>query len=134
MSVVLDTNALVWLLMANDKLGAEAKRRIDEALRHSRVIVSATSFWEVAMLVSKNRLNVGKPLDQWRTEALRLGIEEIPIDGEIAVHAVLLPGLHGDPADRFITATAIRAQAPLVTADANLLAWRGPLACIDARV
>jgi PIN domain nuclease of toxin-antitoxin system len=134
MSVVLDTNALVWLLMANDRLGTKAERQIDEAFRTSRVIVSATSFWEVAMLVSKNRLNVGKPLDQWRTDALKLGMEEIPIDGEIAVQAVLLSGLHGDPADRFIAATAIRAQAPLVTADANLLAWKGPLACIDARV
>jgi PIN domain nuclease of toxin-antitoxin system len=134
MSVVLDTHTLVWLLMDNDRLGAKAERQIDEAFRGSRVIISATSFWEIAMLVSKKRIDIGKPLDQWRADALKLGIEEIPIDGEIAVKAVLLSGLHNDPADRFIAATAIRAQAPLVTADENLLAWRGPLACIDARV
>jgi PIN domain nuclease of toxin-antitoxin system len=134
MSVVLDTNALIWLLKDSDRLGRRAERRIDEAFRNSRVIVSATSFWEVAVLVAKGRIDVGKPTDQWRLEALELGIEEAPIDGEIAVRSVALSGLHADPADRFIAATAIRLNAPLVTADANLLVWKGPLVCIDARV
>ena len=134
MSVVLDTNALIWLLKDSDRLGRRAERRIDDAFRNSRVIVSATSFWEVAVLVAKGRIDVGKPADRWRLEALELGIEEAPIDGEIAVRSVALSGLHGDPADRFIAATAIRMDAPLVTADANLLSWKGPLVCIDARV
>lgn len=134
MSVVLDTHALIWLLVSSDRLGRRAEKRIDEAFRNSLVIVSATSFWEVGMLVGKRRIDVGKPMDQWRADALRLGIEEIPLDGEIAVKSVDLAELHGDPADRFIAATAIRVNAPLVTADANLLAWKGPLACIDARV
>jgi predicted nucleic acid-binding protein len=36
--------------------------------------------------------------------------------------------------DRFIAATAIKLGTPLVTSDARLLSWKGPLACIDARV
>jgi PIN domain nuclease of toxin-antitoxin system len=47
--------------------------------------------------------------------------------GEIAIVAGELDGLHGDPADRFIAATAIVHDATLVTADERLLRWRHPL-------
>lgn len=134
MSVVLDTNALIWLLERNARMGMRAVERIDEALRTSRVMISAASVWEVAVLVSKNRVALAKSVDQWRIDALHLGIEEIPLDGEVAIESVALTDLHPDPADRFIVATALRARAELVTSDARLLAWNGPLARIDARV
>jgi PIN domain nuclease of toxin-antitoxin system len=43
-----------------------------------------------------------------------------------------LEGLHGDPADRFIVATAIVHDATLMTADAILLKWRNGLRRQDA--
>jgi PIN domain nuclease of toxin-antitoxin system len=134
MSVVLDTNALIWLLERNARMGSRAVEQVDEALRTSRVMISAASVWEVAVLVSKNRIVLEKSLDQWRIDAFQLGIEEIPLDGELAIEAVALPDLHPDPADRFIVATALKTAASLVTSDARLLSWKGPLARIDARV
>lgn len=134
MSVLLDTNALIWLLDDMADLGARADREIEHALRTSRLLTSAASFWEVAILAAKKRITLDRPVYQWRLDALRSGIEEVPLDGEIAIEAVALPDLHADPGDRFIVATAIRMRATLVTSDARLLAWKGPLACIDARV
>ncbi len=52
------------------------------------------------------------------------GASELPLTGEIAILAGELEGLHGDPADRFIVATAITHDAMLVTADDRLLQWR----------
>jgi PIN domain nuclease of toxin-antitoxin system len=46
---------------------------------------------------------------------------------------VALAGLHSDPADRIIVATALAHDATLITADERLLAWRGPLKTHDAR-
>ena len=43
-----------------------------------------------------------------RERLLKQGIIELPLTGEIAVLAGELDSLHGDPADRFIAATAIR--------------------------
>jgi PIN domain nuclease of toxin-antitoxin system len=134
MSVVLDTNALIWLLERNARMGSRAAEQVDEALRTSRVMISAASVWEVAVLVSKNRIVLEKSLDQWRIDAFQLGIEEIPLDGKLAIEAVALADLHPDLADRFIVATALKTGASLVTSDARLLAWKGPLARIDARV
>ena len=86
------------------------------------------------MLVAKKRLTLDRPVSQWRLDALHAGVEEVPLDGAVAIDSVNLPDLHGDPMDRFIAATAIRSKATLVTSDRNLLAWKGPLACLDARV
>jgi len=133
-SVLLDTNALIWLLEDAAELGDRATEEIDRAARTAHVLVSAASFWEVAMLVTKKRIEVRCPVPQWRLDALRLGIEEVQLDGELVIDAVALPDLHADPADRFVVATALRRQAKLVTSDARLLAWNGPLACMDARV
>jgi PIN domain nuclease of toxin-antitoxin system len=134
LSLLLDTNALIWTLNDEVELGASARQQIEHAFRHGRLMVSAVSFWEVAMLVAKKRISLSKSADRWRFDALKFGIEEIALDGEVAVDTVQLSGLHGDPMDRFIAATAIRLQVPLITSDARLLAWKGPLACIDARV
>ena len=58
-----------------------------------------------------------------RTKILDAGILELPLTGDIAIIAVELADLHGDPADRFIAATAIAHNATLMTADAALLRW-----------
>jgi PIN domain nuclease of toxin-antitoxin system len=133
-SLFLDTNALIWTLNDEADLGPRARQRVEDALRDNRLLASAMSFWEVAMLVAKKRIVLNEPADQWRLAALGLGIEEVPLDGQLAIDAVNLAGLHGDPMDRFIVAAARKLGAPLLTSDARLLAWKGPLACIDARV
>jgi PIN domain nuclease of toxin-antitoxin system len=61
---------------------------------------------------------------QVRRLILNEGAAELPLTGEIAMLAGELEGLHGDPADRFIAATAIVHDATLVTADDRLLRWR----------
>lgn len=134
MTILLDTNALIWLLEGAVELGERATEEIDNAFRSTRVLVSASSFWEVAMLSAKKRIVLERPVAHWRLDALRLGIEEVPLDGELGIDAVALPDLHGDPADRFVVATALKSRARLVTSDERLLAWKGPLARINARV
>lgn len=62
-----------------------------------------------------------------RRRILDEGAIELPITGEIAILAVELNGLHADPADRFIAATAIVHDATLITADERLLNWRHAL-------
>jgi PIN domain nuclease of toxin-antitoxin system len=58
----------------------------------------------------------------------------VAIDGLLGVEANELQHFHADPADRLIVVTALRFRASLVTSDAKILSWGGPLARIDARV
>ena len=132
--IVLDTHVLVWLDADRAELGGEAARLIDDEFAHDGVAVSAISFWEIAMLVSKERLEVGKPLAQWRKELLSAGLKELPVDGGLGIEAVGLPGFHGDPADRLIVATTLMSGCRLLTADREILGWQGGLEALDARV
>jgi len=93
------------------------------------------TFWEVAMLLAKGRLGIRAAPEAWRRDLLtNWGLLEYPVTGEIAVAAVELSGFHADPIDRLIVATARVHAARLITADRQILAWRGQLDRQDARV
>lgn len=125
--IVLDTHALIWLDQGSNQLGNRTIALADEALAENALFVSAISFWETAMLVSRGRITLSVDVDSWRQEMLSSGLGEIPLDGDIAIRAVRLPNFHADPADRFITATAQRLDAILITADQKILDWQGDL-------
>ncbi len=63
-----------------------------------------------------------------RADFLNTGVVELPLTGGIALLSVGLEDLHGDPADRFIVATAMTHSATLMTADDKLLRWQHDLA------
>lgn len=132
--ILLDTHVLVWLDEGASALGTSAREQADHALQKEALAVSALSFWEIAMLGSKGRLGVRRPIGPWRRGLIGLGIRELPVDGEIAVAAGEFEDLHGDPADRMIIATALYHGAHLMTADRKLLSWPGPMERIDARL
>ena len=129
---IADTHALVWLWTGDASLGSSARQTIDDALQEGELAVSAMTFWEVAMLRAKGRLDFSEDVGEWRLELLSQGLIEIPVDGEIGIRANALAGFHADPADRIIVATA-QTGHQLVTADRRILDWPGPLDRLDAR-
>ena len=131
--ILLDTHALVWMDAYDGKLGRAARRAIDAQWEAQQVGVSAVSFLECAMLCAKGRLELPHATRNWRAGLIAAGLVEFPVDGEIAVLAAELDALHGDPADRFIAATAIVRGATLLTADERLLAWKHRVKRQDAR-
>lgn len=131
--VLLDTHAIMWIAANAPRLGSQASLLAQSAVADERLTASAFSFWELALLARKGRLNLGRPANAFRQFVLDQGIREIPLSGQIGVAAVELPGLHADPADRIIVATALAHDATLITADERLLAWNGPLKIHDAR-
>lgn len=132
--VLLDTQVLLWLSAEPERLGSNSHRRIEAGRRSGENWISAISFWETAMLISKRRHHLILPVAEWREHLMAGGLEEIPVDGLIAVQAGELEWEHGDPADRIIVTTAMRRDLTLITADRRILAWPGPLKTMDARL
>ena len=131
--ILLDTHTLVWLSEGNSKLGKESLSLIDNGLKANELFVSAISFWEVAMLVEKGRLTIDSSVSQWRSNLIKHGLQEIALKGNFAIESAQLIDFHGDPADRMIVATAIRASMSLCTADQKILDWNHDLLRINAR-
>jgi len=94
--------------------------------------MSAISFWEISLLITKERLRTRETPTQIRDTMFEAGIREVPLTGDICLLAVTLPGLHADPADRFIAASTIVHDATLMTVDTALLRWRHPIERKDA--
>jgi PIN domain nuclease of toxin-antitoxin system len=131
--ILLDTHALIWLAEGHPQLGDRARQLADNALAHDGLGVSAITFWEIAMLHQRRRIQLLPPVAAWRQRLIEHGVREWPVTGEVGMAAAALLEFHPDPADRFITATALLYGATLVTADDRILAWSGTLQRHDAR-
>jgi len=132
--ILLDTHVLVWLSEADPRLGKRARRRVERAFHDGDAATSAFSFWEIANLTHAGRLRGLRTPEEFRAATLRSGVVEVAVDGEIAILSTRLRGMHADPADRLIVATALARGATLVTADQKILAMKAGPTRIDAQV
>ena len=121
--IILDTHALLWWLGGSDRLSSPASDAIESA---AVVAVSSVTFWEVGMLVAKGRVALDRPVLGWTHDLVSSGeVTDVAVDATIAARAAALDDFHGDPADRFIAATAVQLDALLVTKDRVLTTWAG---------
>ena len=130
--ILLDTHTLIWLDEGNPRLGKNALKQIDDALKESSLYIATISYWEIAMLNKKQRIDMAIPVEIWRRNLLSNGLLEITLSANIAFKPAQLENFHGDPADRIITATALTTNAKLCTADQKILEWKHKLSLLSA--
>lgn len=134
--ILLDTHVVLWYFSNNTQLGRVSRDLIDRQDRINPFYVSAVSAWEIALLVKRGRMDLGKSAQSWFEEAKRLSAwRSIPLDIEIAIESAALPGeFHHDPADRFLVATARLNEFTLITADGAILEYSksGHVKAVDA--
>jgi len=113
--MVLDTCALVWLVMGSPRITAPVRRRIADA---RDVLVCAITAFEIGCKYAQGGIDLPCDPERWYAAALeRHGLTEVPVDGRLAIAATKLPRIHKDPCDRFVIAAALMRRLPVVTAD-----------------
>ena len=122
--IVLDTHIWIWWVHGDPSLSASARALIDSS-ETTGIAISAISCWEIAKLVELGRLTLPCPVLDWLHQALGYpGVRLIDLSPDICAESTQLPGtFHRDPADQIIVATSRVLNAPLVTADAKILAY-----------
>lgn len=114
-TILLDTHALLWWKAGSDRLSRSAQRAVADA---KHILVSPISFWEVALLAQRGRITLNRSAGEWTGDVLaEARIDSATITPHIAVAAARLEDLPGDPADRFLAATAIELGIPIVSKD-----------------
>ncbi len=114
--LLLDSQALLWLLDDNPRLGARARQAIMSA---QGVHVSAATVWELTIKTMLGKLSV--PVD-FSKRLTAQGLVLLSITAEHAEAIRDFPELTGhDPFDRLLVAQACRAGLRLLTADQVLL-------------
>lgn len=123
MNLLLDTHILLWAAAGTLPEKADALLR-DEG---NILYFSAASIWEIGIKMSLGR-------DDFRVdpEVLRRGLldhqyVELPVTGLHALAVNSLPLLHKDPFDRMLLAQARSEGFLLLTSDATLRGYAGPV-------
>ena len=119
--MVLDTCAVIWDALDTSKLSSQATKAIRGS--SGELIICDISFWEISMLIKHQRIEIDDTASGFITLLLQsrnYHIQEItPEIAELSVN--LGPEINNDPADRLIAATSILMNAPIITADKNLI-------------
>ena len=89
--------------------------------------MSRTSLWEVAIKSMLGRPDFRVDARVLRRGLLENGYGELAIAGDHAVAVLNLPPLHRDPFDRMLVAQATVEGVVLLTADALVAQYPGPI-------
>ena len=115
--LLLDTCALLWLASTPGRISVDVRRQIAESdVRY----VSSMTFWEIIFKYQIGKLKLELDPVVWLERIERkFALTVVGVSHEMMVNAALLPLHHRDPADRFIIATALKMNLPVVTNDDN---------------
>lgn len=116
--ILLDTHALLWWLIAPNKLSPRARAACEEIERSGGGVVSSISIWEIALKHRLGKLELPGPVSEMvaRLEQDRL-VHLRAVDAATWLQTAQLEWDHRDPADRVIVATAMLAGVPILTKD-----------------
>lgn len=114
-AILLDTNALLWLVSTPDRITPAARELLEDPA--NELFVSAASAWEVAIKTRLGRLDGSGLLSGWREILESMAATELAIDSIDAATAGQLSWEHRDPFDRMIVAQAARRALTIATSD-----------------
>lgn len=125
MRLLLDTQLLLWAAGQPDRLPDEARAQIADP--QNQLIFSVVSVWEIAIKSMLGRPDFRADARILRRGLLENGYAELAIRGPHALALLGLPSLHKDPFDRMLVAQSIVEGIELITADALLAQYPGPI-------
>ena len=125
MKLLLDTQILLWAAGQPSRLPAAARKILTDP--GNELLFSAVSLWEIAIKSTLGREDFRVEPRLLRRALLDHGYTELPVTSQHAVGIDSLPGLHKDPFDRLLLAQAISEGITLLTGDAALGRYPGPV-------
>lgn len=115
-TVLLDTNALLWSLLEPHKLSSTALTALQNP--ETVLLVSSASAWEISIKHKLGKLtSASEVLSDFSGHLKRLGADVLVITPEHALVAGALPLHHRDPFDRMLIAQAGVEGVAVVTND-----------------
>ncbi|WP_144635461.1 type II toxin-antitoxin system VapC family toxin [Bordetella genomosp. 13] len=125
MRLLLDTHLLLWAAGQPDRLPKTARAMLEDPAH--QLYFSAASIWEVAIKSGLGRADFQVDARAFRRALADNGYEELPIISAHAAAVAGLPPLHKNPFDRMLVAQASIEGITLLTSDAAVAAYPGPI-------
>lgn len=121
----MDTHLLVWAASGSDRRSAEAAALMED--RANELWFSAATIWELGIKRSRRPEAMPVEAERFRNGLRAQGYRELAIDSDHALASNALPWLHRDPFDRIMLAQAVVEGMTLLTSDAKLGRYPGPV-------
>ncbi|MGA3332723.1 MAG: type II toxin-antitoxin system VapC family toxin [Terracidiphilus sp.] len=125
MRFLLDTQLVVWIPVSGPRLSRLARAVLNDPA--SELIFSTVSLWEIAIKRSIGKIDSRIDPRIIRRELLAMGYDELPVLGRHAAEVDALPFIHKDLFDRLLIAQAIVEGITLLTVDATVARYPGPI-------
>ena len=125
MRLLLDTHLLIWGAAQPGRLSTLARSLIEDP-SHSPAF-SVVSVWEISIKRGLGRIGFDFDPRILRAGFLAEGYEELTVTSEHVITVGSLPLLHRDPFDRLLVAQATVESMLLLTVDARVAAYPGPV-------
>ena len=119
MKILLDTQALIWVLNDSERLISRARKFIQEA---DNVYISPINFYEIAIKIALGKdTGIKWPIHEIIQEALLSNFVWLHMSANHIEAYTRLPLFiqHRDPFDRMILATALSDDLTIVSSDHN---------------
>lgn len=113
---LLDTNVLINILCAPDKLSEKVKKIV---VSEKILNVSIISLWKIAIKQFIKKLNIESSIVEIKNICEERDIQILSIDENDIEKTKLLPDVHRDPFDRLIIAQAKNRKMKIITSDKN---------------
>jgi PIN domain nuclease of toxin-antitoxin system len=125
MTILVDANALLFALLAPERLSARARGVLED--RANTLVWSAASTWEVVVKARLGKLDLGGDVAAVLGEQIvRLGMRVLPVEHAHCLRVATLPEVewtdaagslrrHADPFDRLLVAQALVEGLPILT-------------------
>jgi len=120
--LLLDSHALLWWRVDDERLSERARQAIEDP--DSAPHFSSVSVWELAIKQAKGKLKLPGTLPQ---DLLDEGFLEILVNASHSLQAAALPSHHNDPFDRMLIAQAQSEGLTIVTRDPQIAAYDVPV-------
>lgn len=128
MKLLLDTHLLLWAAGQPRRLSKAARALIEDA--GNELVFSAASLWEITIKCSLGREDFHVDPRLLRRGLLDNAYQELPITSQHAVAVDALPAIHRDPFDRLLIAQASLEGMLLLTRDAIVARYPGPIRAV----
>ncbi len=125
MNLLLDTHVLLWAAYDPARLSTRASNLILDPA--NSIYFSVASIWEVAIKSSLGRTDFAVDPAELRVSLIANEYNEIQIEAAHALRVATLPPLHADPFDRILLAQAMAEGFVLLTQDAKVIDYGGPV-------
>ena len=125
MKLLLDTHVLLWAAYAPERLSNKAQQLLSDPA--SSLYFSVASLWEVAIKSALGRADFQVDVAELRTGLVTNGYNEVANESGDVLRVPTLPPIHADPFDRILVAQAMAEGFALLSNDAKLKAYGGPV-------